>query len=82
MAASFLYHTGARGCCENRVGLFFWPFSKYLVNTCDGPGTVLGAEDTVETKPNKNLSLMGLALWQAQKIEKQINTQGNPRLPC
>lgn len=41
------------------------------MNTCDGPGS-FRAEDTVHTKPNKDLSLMGLALWQAQKIEKQI----------
>lgn len=42
LAATFPLPHYCHDCCKNQVRLFFEPFNKFLVNTCDGPGTVLG----------------------------------------
>lgn len=77
---SFLYHTPAQGCLKNRITLFFHPFNKYLVNTCDGPGSVLGLR--TEWKPNTIRTLLSWS-WCSGGHRKQRSNQihkGNLRL--
>lgn len=64
---------------ENRGRLFFCPLSKCEHRQWARHSS--RAEDTVETKPNEDLSLMELAFCWAQKIKEAKKYTSNLRLP-
>lgn len=62
-------------CCQHHPHHYIiYPFSKYSLSTCHGPGPVLGGEDTVEGTTEPFGAVTELSAWQGERLLSELFT--------